>query len=68
VDLAPVVLGCELVAAVRALRMDPDRVPRGRLRATYELAAASLSEDRMDRSLTEDLAAATTLVSGGLGG
>ena len=27
VELAPVVLGCELVAAVRALRMDPGRLP-----------------------------------------
>jgi histidine ammonia-lyase len=68
VELAPVVLGCELVAAVRALRMDPERVPRGPLRATYDLAAGVLSEERTDRPFTDDLAAAVHLVTQGLGG
>jgi histidine ammonia-lyase len=68
VELAPVVLGCELVAAVRALRMDPERVPRGPLRASYDLAAGVLSEERADRPFTDDLAAAVHLVTEGLGG
>ena len=63
---APVVLGCELVAAVRALRMDPDRLPDGPLREVFERAAAGLSENRSDRPLTDDLAAAVGLVEEGL--
>ena len=67
VELAPVVLGCELIAAVRALRMDPDRLPEsGPLRELFEVAAAELGEDRTDRPLTDDLAAAVRLVQQGL--
>ena len=67
VDLAPVVLGCELLAAVRALRMDPDRLPEsGPLREVFDTAAAELGEDRTDRPLTDDLAAAVRLVEQGL--
>jgi histidine ammonia-lyase len=67
VELAPVVLGCELLAAVRALRMDPDRVPEsGPLREVFDTAAAELGEDRTDRPLTDDLAAAVRLVQQGL--
>ena len=67
VGLAPVVLGCELIAAVRALRMDPDRLPRsGPLREVFDVAAAELGEDRADRPLTDDLAAAVRLVQQGL--
>jgi histidine ammonia-lyase len=66
VDLAPVVLACELVAAVRALRMDPSRLPDTPLRQVYDGAAAVLSEDRADRPFTEDLAAAVPLVEAGL--
>jgi histidine ammonia-lyase len=62
------VLGCELVAAVRALRMDPDRLPGSPLRAVYDAAAAVLHEDRADRPLSDDLAAAVRLVEGGLAG
>jgi len=65
VELAPVVLGCELVAAVRALRMDPERIPRSPLREVYDAAAAVLRDERADRSLTEDLAAAVRLVEAG---
>ena len=36
VELAPVVLGCELIAAVRALRMDPARLPGGPVRQVYD--------------------------------
>ena len=67
VDLAPVILGCELVAAVRALRMDPDRLPAsGPLRDLYDTADVVLDDDRADRPLTDDLAAAVRLVQQGL--
>lgn len=67
VDLAALVLGCELVAAVRALRTDPSRLPAsGPLRDVFDRAAAELDDDRADRPLTDDLAAAVRLVQGGL--
>lgn len=67
VELAAVVLGCELVAAVRALRTDPDRLPpAGPLRDLHDRAGAVLDEDRSDRPLTEDLAAAVRLVHEGM--
>jgi len=68
VELAPVVLGCELVAAVRALRTDPDRLPRSPLRGVYDQAAAVLDEDRADRPFDDDLAAAVRLVRSGFAG
>ncbi|WP_046257534.1 aromatic amino acid ammonia-lyase [Streptomyces sp. WM6386] len=57
------VVGCELVAAVRALRQrdlgpDPD-LPVGR---ALELAMAVLDEDQADRPLTDDVRAATALL------
>lgn len=57
------VLGCELVAAVRALRQrdlrpDPD-APVGR---AYELAAGVLDEDHRDRPLTDDVTAAAAVL------
>jgi len=67
VELAPVVLGCELIAAVRAVRMDTDRVPQGPLREVYDAAAAVLGEERSDRPFNDDLAAAVRLVEEGLG-
>ena len=66
VALAPVVLGCELVAAVRALRMDPHRLPDSPVRQVYDQAAAVLSDERSDRPFTDDLAAAVRLVEDGL--
>ncbi len=66
VDLAPVVLGCELVAAVRAIRMTGDPLPDGPLRELFEHAAIAVGEDRTDRPLSEDLAAAVRLVERGL--
>jgi histidine ammonia-lyase len=66
VELAPVVLGCELVAAVRALRMDPTRLPDSPLRRVYRVATDVLSEERTDRPFDEDLAAAARLVQAGL--
>ena len=62
-EQAPVVLACELVAAVRALRMDPRRLPAGPVRDVYDVAAAVLSEDRNDRPLSEDLTAAVSVVT-----
>ncbi|HEY5990203.1 MAG TPA: aromatic amino acid ammonia-lyase, partial [Streptosporangiaceae bacterium] len=57
-------LACELVAAVRALRMQ-GRVPApaGGLRRAYDAADADLDPDTADRSLDGDLAAATALLS-----
>lgn len=57
------VVGCELVAAVRALRQrdhgpDPD-LPVGR---ALELAMSVLDEDQADRPLTDDVTAATALL------
>jgi len=66
VELAPVVLGCELVAAVRALRSDPDRLPRSPVREVYRRASAVLDGDRADRPFDDDLAAAVRLVEAGL--
>ena len=66
VELAPVVLGCELVAAVRALRIDPDRLPRHTGPRGLRGAAAVLNDDRADRPFNDDLAAAVRLVEAGL--
>jgi histidine ammonia-lyase len=57
------VVGCELVASVRALRQrefrpDPD-LPVGR---ALELALSVLDEDQADRPLTDDVTAATALL------
>ncbi|WP_184592501.1 aromatic amino acid ammonia-lyase [Streptomyces violarus] len=57
------VVGCELVAAVRALRQreirpDPD-LPVGR---ALELALSVLNEDQADRPLTDDVTAAAALL------
>jgi histidine ammonia-lyase len=68
VELAPVVLGCELVAAVRALRMDPERAPGPALQGVYDEAADALGEERADRPFDDDLAAAVRLVESGLRG
>ncbi|KWX00417.1 hypothetical protein TH66_16665 [Carbonactinospora thermoautotrophica] len=50
-----VVLSCELVATVRALRMRGLTPAPGALREAYELADAALSPVTTDRSLDEDL-------------
>ncbi|MEU5974016.1 aromatic amino acid ammonia-lyase [Streptomyces sp. NPDC047315] len=57
------VVGCELVAAVRALRLrdlrpDPE-LPVGR---AFALAAGALEEDPADRPLTDDVTAAAKLL------
>lgn len=64
-DSAAVVVACELVAAVRALRADPSRL-RGTLRGVFEAAAGVLDEDRLDRPLGGDVARAVRLVRQGL--
>ncbi len=53
-----VVLACELVAAVRALRQRGVRPAGEGLAAAFALAAPVLSGDMADRSLEEDLTAA----------
>jgi len=58
------VLACELVAAVRVLRMQ-GRVPAaGPLRAAFDMAAAALDPRTTDRPLDGDLAAADGLLDG----
>ena len=56
------VLGCELVAAVRALRMRGIRPRSRRLDAAFTLAAGALPEGTADRALDTDLAAALGLL------
>jgi histidine ammonia-lyase len=53
--LAPVLLAAELVAAVRALRIAPDRLPDGPARQAFETAAAVLDTDGTDHPLGADL-------------
>ncbi|MFY0408986.1 aromatic amino acid lyase [Solicola sp. PLA-1-18] len=66
VEHASVVLACELVAAVRALRTDPERLPDTPVREVFDLAAAHLSDDRTDRPLGADVERAVGLVRAGL--
>jgi len=56
------VLACELVAAVRALRMQQAAPSRPALAAAFELAAAALPPGTADRALDTDLAAAQRLL------
>jgi histidine ammonia-lyase len=57
-----IMLACELVAAVRALRMRGARPGSERLLAAFEEAAAVLDEDTADRDLAPDLERAGQLV------
>jgi histidine ammonia-lyase len=62
-QLAPALLAAELVAAVRALRMAPGRLPDdGPARHAFELAAAVLDPADDDRPLGTDLEHATSLL------
>jgi histidine ammonia-lyase len=54
-------IACELLAAVRALRLQPSRAPTGRVGDLVE-AAAELPRGTADRDLTGDLAVAVDLV------
>jgi histidine ammonia-lyase len=57
-----VVLACELIAAVRALRLRGFRPGGGVLGTAFEMAAGTLSPDTADRPLDADLAAAGQLL------
>lgn len=59
---APLVLACELVVAIRALRQAPDRLVEGPIREVFDLVAAALSDDLSDRPLGADVDAATALL------
>jgi histidine ammonia-lyase len=56
-----VTLACELVAAVRALRMQ-DRAPTGRLGEVYTLVADAVDPRVEDRALDGDIATASDLL------
>jgi histidine ammonia-lyase len=56
------VLACELVAAVRVLRMQRRAPAAGPLRAAFDAAAAVLDPRTADRPLDGDLAAADGLL------
>src|SRR5262249_12450331 len=64
VDAYRIVLGCELVAAVRALRLHADRAGGRGLAAAFELADAVLPASTADRPLDSDLTAAQGLLAG----
>jgi histidine ammonia-lyase len=57
-----IVLACELVAAVRALRLRGIRPGAPGLAAAFDLAAGALPADTADRPLDSDLAAAQDLL------
>jgi histidine ammonia-lyase len=58
------VLACELVAAMRVLRMQRRAPAAGPLRAAFDLAAGVLDARTADRALDGDLAAADGLLDG----
>jgi histidine ammonia-lyase len=58
------VLACELVAAVRVLRMQRRGLAAGALRTAFQAAAAVLDPRTADRPLDGDLAAADGLLDG----
>src|SRR5262245_6680365 len=56
------VLACELVAAVRALRMRPADMPDVPVREAFDLADATLDHSTADRPFSEDLTKAAALL------
>ncbi len=64
--MLPDLLAGELVAAVRALRLAPDRVADCPARELFERADAALPDVRPDHVLGPELAAASELVRSGL--
>jgi histidine ammonia-lyase len=62
--LAPDLLACELVAAVRALRLDPSRVVDCPARELFTRADAALPDVRPDHVLGPELDVAAALVRG----
>ncbi len=63
--LAPDLLACELVAAVRALRLAPDRVADCPARELFDRADAALPDVRRDHVLGPELEAASALLRAG---
>jgi histidine ammonia-lyase len=63
--LLPDLLACELVAAVRALRLAPDRVVDGPARELFARADAALPDVRQDHVVGPELAAAAELLRAG---
>jgi len=63
IDAYRIVLACELVAAVRALRLRGIRPGAPGLGAAFDLAAGSLPAGTADRPLDSDLAAAQNLLT-----
>lgn len=61
-DLVPEVLACELVAAVRCLRLTPDREITPACRDLFDAAAAALPDVRRDHVLGPELTAAAAFV------
>ncbi|MBG6181448.1 aromatic amino acid lyase [Arthrobacter sp. CAN_A1] len=61
---APIVVALEAVAAVRALRMAPQRLGTAPARAAFEYLKAGLDPDESDRPLGEDLERAQALLPG----
>lgn len=61
---APTIIAIEAVAAVRALRMAPERLRAAPARAAYELLARELDADLTDRPLGDDIERATRLLPG----
>jgi histidine ammonia-lyase len=64
IDPYRIVLGCELVAAVRALRLRGTRPGGPGLAAAFELADGVLPTATADRPLDADLTAALGLLAG----
>jgi histidine ammonia-lyase len=62
-DTFRVVLSCELIAAVRAVRMSEQELPPSPAAAAFTKAAAALSDDHNDRSLSDDLEQAGRLLA-----
>ncbi|MBO0830223.1 MAG: aromatic amino acid lyase, partial [Streptosporangiales bacterium] len=61
-ELVPTVLGCELVAAVRALRAAPDRLVDAPVREAFAIADAALPKGTEDRPCRDDIAVAADLL------
>jgi histidine ammonia-lyase len=62
VDAYRIVLACELVAAVRALRLRGVKPAAPGLAAAYDQACVTLSAESADRALDADLTAAQSLL------
>ncbi len=63
VEAYRIVLACELVAAVRALRLRQVRPASAGLAAAFDVAAAALPPGTADRALDTDLGAAQSLLA-----